>query len=208
MPRLMIAIGRSRNFERPSTPTTTGRRGPACSRGPPRSPAWSGTRQASRGPARRVIVDLRADCGSDGKERLAALSAAARRLKSGGDPAVAVSGACRLVVASSATRPRLDAPGARERSARFEADQGPTALEGVRGAGHRLDGETAPGHIRQGITAECHQVAEGGVGPQGDAGPALGVEQFDPGQAVPVALQVRARRRRRAAGRSTSTSRP
>src|SRR5262245_7965996 len=79
---------------------------------------------------------------------------------------------------------RDDAPGARGRAAGLEADQRLARAEGVRRTRHRLDGEAAAVHVRQGVAGEDLQVQVALVGPQRERSPARWIVELDPCTAV------------------------
>ena len=73
-------------------------------------------------------------------------------------------------------------PGARERGAGLQADQRLAAAERVRRAGHRLDRQAAPAHVRQRIAREEHEIAIAVVGPERERVPALRILELDVGE--------------------------
>ena len=74
--------------------------------------------------------------------------------------------------------------------ARLEPDQRLAGPEGVRRAGHRLDGEAAAAHVGQRVAREEHQVRVALVDPEREPRVRLGVRELDAGEAVRVALEV------------------
>src|SRR4051812_28838353 len=66
----------------------------------------------------------------------------------------------------------------------LEPNETLTAPEGIRGAGHRLDGDAAPLDVRKAVAREDHQVRVALVGPEGGRAHAY------PGPAVSLTLEV------------------
>ena len=80
-------------------------------------------------------------------------------------------------------------PHADEGAAGVEHDQVFTRSEGIRRAGHRLDGQAAPGDVRQRVAGEQHQPAVALVHPQRE--PAVAVRLRSSTRATPSASRSR-----------------
>ena len=84
---------------------------------------------------------------------------------------------------------RADPPRSAKRRTGVEHDQIVSRSERVRRAGHRLDGETAPLHVRPVVARVQHQVAVGVVDPEDEAAAVVGVPELDPRDTVLVSLE-------------------
>src|SRR6476620_12047004 len=91
---------------------------------------------------------------------------------------------------SSGCKPWLDPPRACDRFARLETDQRVVRAECVRRAGHRLDGDAAPGDVGEGSPCEDNEVGVGLVYPERDARAAVRVVEQDARPTVAVTLEL------------------
>src|ERR1700731_3527804 len=86
--------------------------------------------------------------------------------------------------------PGSDAPGARERAAWLQPDQGVPGPKCVRWAGHGLDGKTAPANVGKRVAAKEHQVGVALVDPERDPSAMIRISELDPSRAILVPSEV------------------